>query len=131
MIWRALAVWFAILLMANVNGALREVLLIRPFGPVAGRSISTLLLCAIIVLISWLSIDWIKPATRAEAVQIGILWLVLTLAFEFLVGHYVFRKSWPDLLEDYDLSRGRIWVLALLTVSTAPLLTARLRGLFR
>jgi hypothetical protein len=61
--------------------------------------------------------------------RVGVLWLVLTLAFEFLVGHYVFHKSWPALFEDYDLSRGRIWVAVLVVVLIAPLWTARLRGL--
>ena len=131
MIWRALAVWLVILLFANLNGALREVLLIRPLGQVAGRALSTILLSAIVFLITWLTIGWIGPDTPGRALRIGILWLVLTLAFEFLVGHYLFRQPWPALLEDYDLSRGRIWVLVLLVVLTAPLITAHLKGLFR
>jgi hypothetical protein len=128
---RALAVWLVILLLANLNGALREVLLIRPLGPMAGRALSTILLSAIVFLVSWFTVGWIGPATAGDALRIGILWLVLTLAFEFLVGHYLFRQPWPALLEDYDLSRGRIWVLALLAVLTAPLITAHLKGLFR
>jgi hypothetical protein len=128
---RALAVWLVILLLANLNGALREVLLIRPLGPMAGRALSTILLSAIVFLVSWFTVGWIGPATAGDALRIGILWLVLTLAFEFLVGHYLFRQPWPALLEDYDLSRGRIWVLVLLVVLTAPLITAHLKGLFR
>jgi len=130
-IWRALAIWLVILLFANLNGAFREALLIRPMGPVAGRALSTILLSAIVFLITWLTIRWIGPETPGQAIGIGALWLVLTLAFEFLVGHYLFRQPWPALLEDYDLSRGRIWVLALLVVLTAPWVTAYLRGLLR
>jgi hypothetical protein len=63
-------------------------------------------------------------------VIIGMLWLALTLAFEFLVGHYVFRKPWTELIQDYDITRGRIWPLVLVMVLFAPLWTARIRRLF-
>jgi hypothetical protein len=61
---------------------------------------------------------------------VGSWWLSLTLAFEFLVGHYALHKSWATLLADYDIRRGRIWVAALITTLLAPLWMARLRGLF-
>jgi hypothetical protein len=59
---------------------------------------------------------------------VGTLWLALTLTFEFVVGHYGFRKPWADLLADYDVRRGRIWVVVLVVTLLAPLWTARLRG---
>jgi hypothetical protein len=130
-IWRAFGVWLVILVLANLNGAVREAWLIRPLGLVAGRALSTILLSAVVFLVTWLTIGWIGPASRGDAVRIGVLWLVLTLAFEFLIGHYVFRQPWAALLEDYDLSRGRIWVLVLLVVLTAPLLAAHLKGILR
>ena len=64
-----------------------------------------------------LTIDWIHPTVAGEALGIGALWLVLTLAFEFLVGHYLFHKPWAVLLEGYDVSRGRIWPAVLVVVS--------------
>jgi hypothetical protein len=130
-IGRALTVWLVILVLASLNGALREAVLISPFGQVAGRAISTILLAGVVFLVTWVTIGWIGPATPEDAVQIGALWLGLTLAFEFLVGHYVFRQPWAVLLEDYDLTRGRIWILALLVVGSAPLVTARLKGLLQ
>ena len=129
MIWRALVVWLGILLAANVNGALREALLIARFGEVAGRALSTLILCGLVLLLTWLTIGWVGPSTPGQALEVGGFWLLLTLAFEFLVGHYVFRKPWAALLEDYDVSRGRIWVLVLVVVLLAPLWAARLKEL--
>jgi hypothetical protein len=54
---------------------------------------------------------------------------LLTLAFEFLAGHYAFGKSWAVLLEDYDLRRGPIWIAVFVMVLIAPLWTARMQGL--
>ena len=84
----------------------------------------------LVLLVSWLSIAWIAPLTPRDALLIGALWLVLTLAFEFLVGHYVFHKPWAELTEDYHVLRGRIWPLVLLLVLFGPLWTGRLRGLW-
>jgi hypothetical protein len=106
-------VWFGILVLANINGAARQAWLIPRLGEPGGRVVSTLALSGVVLLLTWLTIPW----------------LGLTLAFEFLVGHYVFGQSWRKLLEDYDITRGRIWALVLLLVLFAPLLTARSRGL--
>lgn len=65
----------------------------------------------------------------ADAIAIGLLWVVLTVAFEFGFGHYGAHKPWPELLADYKLARGRIWVLVLVTIVAAPYVTARLRDL--
>lgn len=130
MIWRATVVWFAVLVLAILNGAMREGWLIPQFGPVAGRALSTVILCGLVFLVTWLTIGWIHPDSAHDALKVGIFWMALTLAFEFLVGHYVFHKSWAALVEDYDLSRGRIWIAVLFMVFIAPLWTARLKGLW-
>lgn len=130
MIQRALAVWFGILILANINGAMREVWLIPALGPTLGRALSTILLSGLVFLVSWSSITWIAPLTPRDALLVGVLWLILTLAFEFLVGHYVFHKPWAELTEDYQVLRGRIWPLVLLVVLLAPLWSGRLRRLW-
>ncbi|MEQ1759383.1 MAG: hypothetical protein ABL986_13765 [Vicinamibacterales bacterium] len=58
------------------------------------------------------------------------LWFVLllvamTMTFEFLGGHYLFKQPWERLLADYNLSAGRIWVVVLIATLLAPLLTRR------
>jgi hypothetical protein len=128
-IWRVIVVWLAVLVLASLNGAAREAWLIPRFGDPVGRAVSTVILCALVYLTTWLTIGWIHPTRASEALGIGALWLALTLAFEFLAGHYAFGKDWAVLLEDYDLSRGRIWVMVLIVVLLAPLWTARIRGL--
>jgi hypothetical protein len=128
---RAFAAWLIILLLANLNGALRELWLIPRVGEMPGRVASTLILSGLVLLLSWLMIGWVRPARPGDALGVGLFWLALTLAFEFIVGHYVLGKSWAVLLEDYDVARGRIWILVLVMVVVAPLLAARLRGLFQ
>jgi hypothetical protein len=49
----------------------------------------------------------------------------MTLAFEFLFGHFVAGHSWARLLQDYNLLAGRVWVLLLAWVALAPYLFYR------
>jgi hypothetical protein len=127
LIARALAVWGFLLGLAVVNGGLRDAWLSPSLGEIPGRALSSVLLSLLILLATRLTVRWIGPRTQREALTVGALWVALTLAFEFGVGRYGFGKSWPELLADYDLTRGRIWVLVLIVTCFAPLWTARLR----
>jgi hypothetical protein len=126
---RGLLVWLMLLVLAFLNGALRELLLIPNTGDLAGRALSTVILSGAIVMLTWLTMPWVAPATARDALTLGAVWLALTLAFEFLAGHYLFGNPWERLLADYNVLRGRVWVLVLITTTFAPLLVSRARGL--
>jgi hypothetical protein len=98
-------------------------------GDTLARALSTLSLSAMILLATWYTVTWIGPHTTGRALLVGLLWLLLTLAFEFLAGHYLFHKPWSTLLADYDLRRGRIWIMVLVITFAAPLWLGRLRGI--
>jgi hypothetical protein len=127
MLTRASLAWLAILLLAILNGGFRQALLIPRLGELNGRAVSTLLLCGLVFLAAWLLVPWIRPGNSRTAWSIGVLWLALTLAFEFLAGHYLFGDSWESLLAEYNLARGRIWILVLMTVLAAPVVVYTLR----
>jgi hypothetical protein len=129
MITRAVLIWWALLAIASINGLVREVVLIPRMGEVAGRAISTLALSAFIVMLTWISIGWIAPRSAQQAWAVGVLWVALTLAFELLAGHYVFHNPWSRLLEDYNIVRGRIWILVLIATLLSPRLCAGVRNL--
>jgi hypothetical protein len=122
MLIRALVVWFGLLALAIANGALRELAIVPSTGDTAGHAISSVTLSLAIVALSWFTIAWIAPRSTRDAWMIGALWLVLTLGFEFLAGHYLFGNPWNQLRADYDVLRGRIWILVLLATFVAPVL---------
>ena len=88
-----------------------------------------LLLCAFIGLLTYVTIQWIHPRSAPETWLVGGLCVALTLAFEFLAGHFLFGTPWSQLLEEYNVVRGRIWILVLITIACAPRICARSRGL--
>ncbi len=126
--WKAVLLWFGLMALAIMNGTVRVKWIIPSTGLTGGLAISTIMLCTLITVATWLSIHWLGPRNNGEAWSIGLLWLCMTLVFEFGLGHFAFNKPWTELLADYDITRGRIWVLVLITTLTAPWISAKLRG---
>ncbi len=120
MLARAGVIWFGIMLLAILNGAARDILLVPRLGDVVARAASCVTLAGVILLVAWLSLRWIDPMSIGDAWTIGVVWLAMTLAFEFLAGHFLFRTPWPTLLADYNLLAGRLWILVLAATVTAP-----------
>jgi hypothetical protein len=128
---RALLVWLGLLLLAIANGTFRVAVLNPRLGEGPGHVASTLLLSALILVAAWLTVPWIRPGTPRAAWAVGAAWVVLTVAFEFGAGHYLFGKPWSVLFADYDLARGRIWPLVLVVTLVAPPVVGAARHLFR
>jgi hypothetical protein len=62
----------------------------------------------------------------SDLILIGVIWLIITVAFEFGFFHYVMGKPWETLLADYNVLRGRIWVLVLATVLLGQIIVGTL-----
>ena len=127
MLIRATLAWLILLALAILNGALRQGILIPRFGEHLGQALSPILLSILVLLLAWLLIPWIRPLARRDAWGVGALWLGLTIAFEFLAGHYLFGDPWHDLLAAYNVVQGRLWVLVPITTLLAPVLMQALR----
>ena len=124
---KAIAVWLAILLVAVLNGALRDAFLVSLLGSTAARFLSGIVLCVVILAAAALTARWYGLLLPSARWYIGGLWLVLTLCFELSVG-YAQHQSWQKLLDAYTFQGGNLWPLVLVTTFLAPWIGARLRG---
>ena len=122
---RATFVWFVLLCAAVANGLWRELVLLPMLGPSVAHIGSALMLSALIFGMGWALLEWVDVISEREAWIVGCIWLLLTLAFEFVGGHFLFGAPWEKLLEDYNVSHGRIWVLVLITTAFTPLCVKR------
>jgi hypothetical protein len=129
MYFRSILVWIALSLLAILNGILRNSFITPRIGELGGHVVSTVLLCALIILVTLLLIGWLNPKSKRDVMTIGLLWLLMTVAFEFLAGHYLFGHPWNRLFADYNFARGRVWALVLIATFVAPMLSARIRRL--
>jgi hypothetical protein len=113
--------WFPMLIIAIINGLIREFLFKKFTGDLTAHQLSTITLILFFAIYIWLVIKRFPPASTNMALLIGLVWVVMTLTFEFGFGRYR-GNSWETLLEDYNLLKGRLWVLVPLWVLFAPYL---------
>jgi hypothetical protein len=114
---------------AIANGLFREAVLVPLLHERAAHAVSTILLCTLIAAVAWRAVPWIAPRTKSDAWRLGVTWGVLTVGFEFLGGHYLFGTPWMQLLDDWNVMRGRLWPLVLVATVLAPSVVVRLRPL--
>lgn len=127
MMIKILLLWAAIIPMAIANGILRDTVLVRSLGQRRARTVSGLSLSAVILAWTILTIPWVPLPGLMQYAGVGLLWLTLTVAFEFFFGRVVAKKSWQELLRAYRFENGDIWPLVLATVTVSPVAAAALR----
>lgn len=127
-ILKAIAVWVLFVVLAILNGTLREKLLVPKIGTQAAQALSGILLSGAILLVTLLVFPLIGAQNFEQCLLIGGLWLLMTVAFEFLFGHFVAGESWAKLLENYNVFSGNLWILVLITTALAPYLAGKIRG---
>jgi hypothetical protein len=126
MLLRALTVWLLLLGTALVLAVFREEVLTPRVGPQGSHLLGTALAVASMATVIGLSLPWVVPDLDNRSLwALGLGWTGLTVAFEFVFGHFVMGHPWSRLLHDYDLLAGRVWVLVLLTTLLAPVLLGR------
>ena len=128
---KSLLAWLAILVLAVANGALREAVLIPSFGKIGGFVLSGVLLSVAILLAAYLLVRATPNVGVSQSALVGVLWLGLTLAFEFAFGLYVQNKPLSELLSAYTFQEGNIWPVVLLVTLLAPSIAVRFHAKHR
>ena len=119
--------WLGMVIIAIINGVIRDALYGKHFSELTAHQISTFTLIVLSGLYLWLlGFTWKIPSST-QAITIGLIWLALTVAFEFSFGHYVMKHPWTRLLQDYNILKGRIWILVLIWITIAPYVFYRLK----
>ena len=125
--FRYVLAWFPMLVIAVANGALRRLALERVLSELRAHQVSTVIGSGLIGAFVWLLVRAWPPASGAEAFEIGLIWLALTVAFECFMGLVLLRLPPAQVLADYNLLAGRLWPLFLAWLTVAPWLFLRFR----
>lgn len=127
-IWlKSAALWLAILVLAILNGVVRENLLIPVLGGFSGLFVSGAVLSLCIFLVAFAATPWYGSLASRQWLLVGLFWFVLTVAFEFSFGRLVQHRPWSELIEAYTFRGGNIWPVVLLATLLSPWLAAKLR----
>jgi len=124
---RYVLAWFPMLALAIANGALRHLIFAKHLTELRAHQLSTATGSVVLGAFIWIIIQIWPPASSAQAVSIGLIWVALTVIFEFGMGRFLMHRPWQQLFHDYDLAAGRLWSLLLLWIGLAPYLFYGLR----
>ena len=112
--------WVSMLVIAIANGVLREATFGKVMPELRAHQLSTVIGAVLIGMFIWVVVYAWPPSSSTQALLIGLVWLALTITFEFFMGLVLMRRPWSQVLNDYNLLAGRVWVLFLVWLALAP-----------
>ena len=122
-----LGAWFIFVIVAIINGGIRNNVYKPIVGDLTAHQISTIIFIITILVVTFLILKFSNiQLNDSQAIIMGAIWLLLTIFFEFIAGHYIFGNPWDKIVGDYNILKGRIWSLVLLTTFLAPYITNKL-----
>lgn len=128
MLLRYTLAWIPMPFIGVINGIIRQYGYKNLVGEQTAHQISSFTAIILFGLYVWvLTLKW-KIRSAGQAFLIGLIWLGLTVSFEFLFGHYIMKNPWTALLHDYNILEGRLWVIVLVFVTLAPSVFYKLRS---
>ena len=127
--WRkTIAVWMLIAVTESIHGVIRQLFIAPVIGDLPARQVGVFVASALILLIAYLTARWLDARTLKNQLQIGAVWVVLMLIFEFSLGA-VLGVSRTQMLADYNLAQGGLMGFGFALLLFAPAIAAKVRGL--
>ncbi|MBN8788250.1 MAG: hypothetical protein J0I84_14255 [Terrimonas sp.] len=125
--WRYFLCWFPMLILAIINGSARDLWYKKYVGEIRAHQISTFSLVLLFGIYIWIVMKKIPVESEMNAILLGLFWLILTLVFEFGFG-LMQGSTMSQLLGEYNIMKGRVWVLIPIWVSFAPYLFFKIQS---
>lgn len=124
---RAAVTWVLMIPVAILNGLVRESLIRPRVGELRGHQVSVATGSAgFLALVYALWRGEVGRMADRDLLRMGAGWTVATILFEFGFGRYLRGFSWEQLLHDYNIRAGRLWILVLAVVLFSPLIVKRM-----
>jgi len=113
--------WICFLIIAIINGAFREFVMIKMLRMDILHANQWSCLTGIIFWTTLLSLYWKKLAIKSftQALSVGTGWFFATALFEtFIIDR---NLTWSEVMLTYDFSSGNYWGLVLLWLGLMPI----------
>ena len=119
----AILIWLGAAVVISGNGFVGKFLLEPAIGEYKTHVYKTIIGLVIVLLMGWIyAKNTMGAGWKQSCWTAGIFWLVLTLLFEFIAGHFLFGNPWEKLFNDYRIWAGRLWLLFLIALVFAPVI---------
>jgi peptidoglycan biosynthesis protein MviN/MurJ (putative lipid II flippase) len=126
-VFRYVLAWIPMLVIAVANGAIRQLTFAKVMSEPQAHQLSTLIGSVCIGVFIWFVVRAWPPSSSRKALLIGLFWVLLTITFESFMGLVLQHRPLQEILYEYNLFAGRVWVLFLFWLGLAPWAFFRLR----
>lgn len=119
--------WFPMVVIAILNGVIRQGFYLSFLDELSAHQLSVLSGIIFFSIYIWFITGKWQLNSYNQTILIGFMWLIMTILFEFVFGHYVMGHSWEKLFHDYNFFAGRLWVIVLLWITISPTIFYHIR----
>lgn len=110
-----------------LNGLFRGLVLMQFMPEFRAKQLSSLTLIVILFVYTNLIFDRLDLKVTREALYTGLVWVLLTITFEFVLGSLILNQSLDMMLEEYNITRGNFWLLVIISIFFMPFILLKIK----
>ena len=111
--------WLPMIAIALANATFRELVIVNFYQVQTAHQLSTVSLIILCTIYIWSIFPYLKVNSTRQSLFIGLVWVLLTILFEFTLGIFT-SQSWESMLDAYNLLSGNIWTVFLVFLFLTP-----------
>ena len=125
---RGILMWFVLMALMFINGAFRELVTSSFVGARTAEIAHVTTGCIIILFATCGFCRRERAVCASRLLVLGMIWALMTIAFETVLIVGVRGDPLQDVIGAYDITRGELWPIVVVTVLLAPLCAGRACG---
>lgn len=121
---QALGWWVVLIIMALLTATLNNrIIFPKVKNELRAHQITSLISIVLFLILIYVFFRFTTASyTPGDVVNIGFIWMILTLGVEFLFAALVAKQPLSRSLQNYNITRGRLWIWVLLSLLMGPVL---------
>jgi len=127
---KAVLFWFVLLMLALINATIRETTykpLLTPHIGMWAHQISSITGILFFFMAIYVFLKSIKDNySLIDLVFAGLLWILMTIAFETIMNVFIRNLSLNEILQAYYFWTGETWIFVLLSLVISPLIVYKM-----
>ena len=121
MILKIILGFILIAFIETLNGILRIKVLNKSFSKKLSKFMSFILGSILIFIINLFYIPILGISSQEEAFFIGFTWALLMILYDVFVGKFMFKMSWENIADDFDILKGNLLSLGIILIVFMPI----------
>ena len=114
----------------TLNGIARMVYLNKLFGVIFAKRVSMLIALSLCLLACYFYVPIIGIACDKGLVFLGISLSIFMLSFDIVIGRYVAKAKWSEILDELNIFKGNLLAVGMVVMAFSPLLSSKMPRIF-